>query len=412
LNPPLSTSTLKKEYTIEIVTGKGGGGHYATYHAIRAIAEQENLPWRFQITDMDDIMASMTAEKKVMNAYNLLGGSVHELYNRMLKSNWTWLWFFLIRLNKLLVKLNYDAGVRFFEQYWRDRQPDLVLSVVTMCNGVLWEALQKAKPGTPYVTLPIDFADYPPGFWFEPQTDSYAVCATEKALEQARSLGVKEECIVPTSGMVIHPRFYQPLKGERAAEREKLGLDPDCLTGLVMFGGNGSNAMLDIADRLVYLQDRLQLIFLCGHNEELATALRDRPTVQKRALVTFTQDVPYYMHLSDFFIGKPGPGSLSEALAMKLPVITECNASTLLHERYNAEWVREKQAGIVLRSFRQIDRAVGQFLVPQILDRYRTKVAELDNRAVFEIVERLQKILAERSNVSEFVTKLVSQERR
>jgi UDP-N-acetylglucosamine:LPS N-acetylglucosamine transferase len=223
---------------------------------------------------------------------------------------------------------------------------------------------------------------------------------------------VKEECIVPTSGMVIHPRFYQPQTCERAAEREKLGLDPDSLTGLVMFGGNGAKAMLDIADRLVNLQDRLQLIFLCGHNEELATALKERPTLQKRAIVTFTQDVPYYMHLSDFFIGKPGPGSLSEALAMKLPVITQCNASTLIHERYNAEWVREKQVGIVLRSFRQIDRAVGQFLVPQILERYRTQVAKLDNRAVFEVVERLQQILAERSKVSEFITELVSQERR
>jgi hypothetical protein len=404
LNQPLSTSTLKKEYTINVVTGKGGGGHYATYHAIRAIAEQQNLPWRFQVTDMDDIMASMTAEKKVMNAYNILGGSVHELYNRMLKSNWTWLWFFLIRLNKLLVKLNYDAGVRFFEPYWREHQPDLVLSVVTMCNGVLWEALQKAKPGTPYVTLPIDFADYPPGFWFEPQTDSYAFCATEKALLQARRLGVKEECIVPTSGMVIHPRFYQPLEGTRAAERERLGLDPDCLTGLVMFGGNGSNAMLDIAERLVCLQDRLQLIFLCGHNQELATALKERPTLQKRAIVPFTQEVPYYMHLSDFFIGKPGPGSLSEALAIKLPVITERNASTLLHERYNAEWVREKQVGIVLKSFRHIDRAVGQFLVPPILERYRTQVAKLENRAVFEVVARLQQILAERSNLAALVS--------
>ena len=37
----------------------------------------------------------------------------------------------------------------------------------------------------------------------------------------------------------------------------------------------------------------------------------------------FTKEVPYYMRLSDFFIGKPGPGSISEALAMKLPVLVE-----------------------------------------------------------------------------------------
>jgi 1,2-diacylglycerol 3-beta-galactosyltransferase len=100
------------------------------------------------------------------------------------------------------------------------------------------------------------------------------------------------------------------------------------------------------------------------------------------------------MHLADFFIGKPGPGSLSEALAMKLPVITECNASTLIHEKYNTEWVRQKQVGFVLRSFRQIDRAVEQFLQPKTFARYRANVAAIDNRAVFEVAELLQQILA------------------
>jgi len=32
-----------------------------------------------------------------------------------------------------------------------------------------------------------------------------------------------------------------------------------------------------------------------------------------------------------------GPGSISEALAMRLPVVVESNAWTLAHERYNAE---------------------------------------------------------------------------
>ena len=52
----------------------------------------------------------------------------------------------------------------------------------------------------------------------------------------------------------------------------------------------------------------------------------------------FTREVPYFMGLADFFIGKPGPGSISEALAMRLPVIVERNAWTLAHERYNADW--------------------------------------------------------------------------
>jgi len=99
------------------------------------------------------------------------------------------------------------------------------------------------------------------------------------------------------------------------------------------------------------------------------------------------------MHLSDFFIGKPGPGSLSEALAMKLPVIVERNAWTLPQERYNAEWIIEKQVGLVLRNFRHIAGAVGKLLEPANFAGYRAQAAALNNRAVFEIPDILEQIL-------------------
>jgi 1,2-diacylglycerol 3-beta-galactosyltransferase len=98
------------------------------------------------------------------------------------------------------------------------------------------------------------------------------------------------------------------------------------------------------------------------------------------------------MQLADFFIGKPGPGSVSEALAMRLPVIVECNAWTLPQERYNAEWIVEKEVGLVLRSFGKIDAAVAQLIEPSALARYRANAAALHNRAVFEIPEILETI--------------------
>jgi Glycosyltransferase family 28 C-terminal domain/Monogalactosyldiacylglycerol (MGDG) synthase len=390
----LSTTPTKEKFVINIITGQGGGGHYAAYRAICAIAEQYQLPWQIDVTDMDDIITDLAQQNKVANAYEMMGFSGHDLYNLMLKSGWTWLWWLKMRLNKFLVKLNYQAGLEFFEQYWRENPPDLVVSVMPLYNKGLSESLQRAKPGTPYVTVPVDFADYPPAFWYEPETDNYTVCPTEKAIQQARSLGVKEELIVPSSGLVIHPRFYEPMDYNRTVERQKLGLDPDCLTGVVLFGGNGSQVMLDIAKRLECFGDKLQLIFLCGRNEELVTAIKELPGIQKRFAIAFTQDVPYYMHLADFFIGKPGPGSISEALAMKLPIVTECNFSTLIHEKYNAEWVKEKEVGLVVRDFRSIEKAVKQFLNPQTFARYRANVSSLNNRAVFELCELLQQILA------------------
>ena len=109
-----------------------------------------------------------------------------------------------------------------------------------------------------------------------------------------------------------------------------------------MFGGYGSKAAGKIVTWLARTDLPLQTIVICGHNEKLRAALEDRPDCHA---VGFTDRVPDYMRMADFFIGKPGPGSISEALAMKLPLVIECNAWTLPQERYNARWVMEQRLG-------------------------------------------------------------------
>ena len=110
--------------------------------------------------------------------------------------------------------------------------------------------------------------------------------------------------------MIIHPRFYEPREVDRAAERKRLGLEADLPTGLVLFGGQGSKVMRTILDRLDRSQLGLQLILICGRNQKLGDQLRARPTRMLKFVEGFTTEVPYYMRLSDFFIGKPGPGSI------------------------------------------------------------------------------------------------------
>ena len=139
------------------------------------------------------------------------------------------------------------------------------------------------------------------------------------------------------------------------------------------------------------------MIFICGKNDKLAGALRARKSLYPHFVEGFTTQVNRYMQLADFFIGKPGPGSVSEALAMRLPVSVECNAWTLPQERYNADWILEREVGVVLPNFRNIGNAVGRMIEPVMLARYRANAAGLKNRAVFEIPAMLEKILEETS---------------
>jgi UDP-N-acetylglucosamine:LPS N-acetylglucosamine transferase len=200
-------------------------------------------------------------------------------------------------------------------------------------------------------------------------------------------MGYDEANIHATSGMIIRPDFYRDLPMDRRAERLKLQLDPDRPTGIVMFGGHGSKAMRRIAKRL----DDTQLILICGHNCALADELRAMPSRAPRAVVGFSSQIRYFMQLGDFFIGKPGPGSISEALQQRLPVIVVRNAWTMPQERYNADWVEDNNVGLVLDSFASIRGAVS-FLNAR-RDEYARAVSRIQNRAIYEIPEILQRIL-------------------
>jgi len=147
---------------------------------------------------------------------------------------------------------------------------------------------------------------------------------------------------------------------------------------------------LDIARRVTA---QAQFIFVCGKNQKLAERLRRLKTSFPKYVEGFSPEIPYYMHLSDFFIGKPGPGSISEALAMRLPVIVERNAWTLPQERYNTEWIRERQVGVVLKSFREIDAGLRELLEPANFTRLQANAAAIKNRAVFEIPDILDSLL-------------------
>jgi len=151
---------------------------------------------------------------------------------------------------------------------------------------------------------------------------------------------------------------------------------------LIMFGGNGSRDSIKILARLRSEKLHVQCIVMCGHNQALWNALQEYPACYA---ASYTDKVSNYMHLADFFIGKPGPGSISEALHMGLPVIIEDGLRTLPQERYNTIWVKENALGLVVPSFTEIASAVSLLFQGDTLERLRRNALDLNNRAVYEI---------------------------
>ncbi len=371
---------------ISLVFFDAGGGHRNAATALQVEIGRQGLPFEVSPVNLQEILDPLDILRK------LTGIRIQDLYNKMLRHGWTLGSPQLMRVLQRVVRLYHGPSVRVLKSFWLDTAPDMVVSVVPHFNRALRESFDKAFPGRPFVTVLTDLADYPAHFWIERQAQ-YLVCGTERAVEQAREMGHSDKDIFKTSGMILHPRFYEPEPEDRVEERKKLGLAPDLPTGIVLFGGYGTSKMLKILRKIDSSALAVQLILICGRNEKLTRTLRETKTRIPIHVEGFTTNIPYYMALSDFFIGKPGPGSISEALSKRLPVIIDCNAWTLPQERYNAKWVREKEVGVVVQNHRQVASAVAELLEPGELARLRGRAGSMHNQAIFEIPRIFEKIL-------------------
>jgi hypothetical protein len=367
--------------TIDLVYFNAGGGHRAAAQALQSVIAQQQRPWTVRLVNLVEVL------DPAGSFCRLMGFAPEDLYNKRLARGWTLGLAQELKLLQAMIRIAHPALLRRLQQHWLRSEPDLVVSLIPNFNRALHESVSSSLPGVPFVTVMTDMADLPPHFWIEPGQRQHLICGTPHAVAQARAAGYAPQQISQVSGMILRPDFYRVHDIDRAQEQRALGLDPAQPTGVVMFGGEGSRQMLGIAQRL---RD-VQLILLCGRNAALAERLRALPAVAPRVVLGFTPAVGRYMQLGDFFIGKPGPGSLSEAVQMGLPPITFDNVWTMPQERYNTQWLREQGLGLVLSSPRQLRQGVAELM--QRLPELRARVQSVDNRAVFEVPQILARLL-------------------
>ncbi len=369
---------------ITILFFDAGGGHRNACEALKTILQENN--WDVQLLNVQELLDSIDFVR------GLTGLRIQDGYNLILRKGWTRLSPPLLRILQRVIHLRHKSIVNLFRSYWLLHSTDLVLSVIPHFNRAIAESIKAVMPDVPFVTLLTDFADYPPHFWMEKESE-YIICGTERAHKQALELGHTPDRIFDVSGMILKPKFYQKPEVDRVVERTKLGLSPDVPTGVVLFGGHGSPAMVEIAKRLDETETPIQLIMLCGHSQTIQRDLKVLHLKKKILVIGFTTNVDYYMALSDFLIGKPGPGSISEALQYHLPVIVERNAATMPQEHYNTVWLEEQRMGIVLSSFREIASGIEQLLTPIAFAEFRRNAGKYSNRALFEVPGVLATIL-------------------
>jgi 1,2-diacylglycerol 3-beta-galactosyltransferase len=292
-----------------IISNNSGGGHRQTARILAQTLRASG--WEPKIISIyQDVFADY---------FQLFGVEGEKFYNKLvLTKEMTRLIYrlFFICAYYLIILPNRQKFATRLTNIWQQEQPDLVISVIPLLNQIIASSLRQMTSRIPFVIVQTDLFEFhepfwltPKGTWFVSDEQTYTIVGTEEAYQQVLSLSTLDKCrVFKLSGTIIDPCFLKKPDFDRGVERKKLGLEPNQPVGLFLYGRFPPHRLLNTAKALNRLENKTQFIFICGQNESLRDRLNALETRYNKVVVGSTSQVPYYMHLSDFLIGKPGPG--------------------------------------------------------------------------------------------------------
>lgn len=301
--------------SVFFATIAAGGGHVATAGAL-AEALHAGYPGQFE-TRVSDVMAEFGAAE----------------LDRRHKAQWKALLARprLVRWGQKVMDLTpavtrasqsvlLDSFARAITQDLAALAPDLVVANHGWLATVF--AVAKARYGLRsrvaiYATEPFDAS----ALWSDPRSELVLAPSLAAAADLVR-LGVRRERLLvvgyPVRQVFIHPPG-------REAARAELGL-ADRFTCLLSLGAEGVAAeAVEMAQRL--LASGAQVLAVAGRNEELRSELASlAATGVPLTVFGFTDRMATLLAATDLVVGKAGPASTMEALAVGRPVLVTAYA--------------------------------------------------------------------------------------
>lgn len=249
----------------------------------------------------------------------------------------------------------YQGLSKKFEQMLDDYHPDAIICTHFFAAGII-DALKLSGAVTAKsIAIMTDFCLTP---YFEDfATFDYFVAPNEHFSLRAAKKGIYADKFLPF-GIPIHPKFSKSMNQKEA--REKLGIDPDRKTVLIMSGSMGYGDIHKTIKKIDYLKQQFQVIAICGNNAKVQQKIKKMNTEKTVHCYGFVKNIDVMMDASDCLISKPGGITTSEALAKGLPMIM-VNPIKGQEER-NVEFMLNMGAAVFVTKTWPIDEALFQML--------------------------------------------------
>ncbi|MDO3411463.1 glycosyltransferase [Saccharibacillus sp. CPCC 101409] len=205
----------------------------------------------------------------------------------------------------------------------------------------------------------------------EPQAFAAAdACAAEAAAADSPQLaGAASPAAAPLAAARALRAGEPPVPG--------VALDPARRTVLLMAGAYGVMLGLRRVCDLLLAQDDIQIVVVCGRNEEMRAGLRQQyANTAHIHILGFTDRVASLMRMSDCVVTKPGGITLAESLACRLPIFLFRPVPG--QERNNAVYLAQRGVAFISRSADELALQIADlFGDPAKLRRARDRAAEL-----------------------------------
>ena len=328
-----------------------GGGHVATARAM-AEAVERHYPGHF--------------ERRVSDYMKDLG--VTSL-DRLHKGFWRRALRFPVvartgqRLIDAVPRTTVAGQRRLLRGFARAAARDLMPSppaLIVSNHGLITSGLAEAKRLYGLDVPVLTFATEPHGisaYWAEPRAD-HIVAPSEEVRRDLVRFGVPEK----KTSVVGYPVGQSFLEAPTKAEaRARLAL-PDRFTCLISFGGEGvaESDPRAVIRALLDAEPAPQVVMITGRNQALRKRLSSLEASEDRLRVEgFTDDVAGYLAASDVFVGKAGPASVYEALAVGRPAIL--TGYTALNEWGVVRFVEEEGLGNYVKTLEALQKAVWRY---------------------------------------------------
>ena len=284
------------------------------------------------------------------------------------------------RMRHVLDRLNTGPLVKFIRQY----DPHITVCTHFMPAGIMSHLVSKrlVPAHLSIVVTDLDFH----AMWLSRAFHRYFV-AIDETRAHLETLGLPAERIT-VSGIPIDPVFAEPLDPVEA--RLQLGLDPRRTTLLLSAGALGVGPAELITERLLHLQQDVQVIVVCGKSAELCERVKQIVGATQRMkfhVMGYTDRMDMLMKASDVFVGKPGGLTVSEVLVTGLPMVII--APIPGQEERNSDHLLEDGVAIKCNEFTTIAYKIDALLSDRArLENMRRRALELARPDATNVVVR------------------------